>query len=166
MQGTPMIDAGAAASQSIKDALACIPDDIWIEWKDRLAFICKDDADACRLTHSFCNDREIIVLSERIIPRGPLCEDHLLVRYFNYIVLHEVAHAVCNHKPPHEIGGKEGGADKEQEKEADTLACGWLNEYFTKRKCPTFSAEELAQSKARAARITEETQGHFRKLQT
>ena len=138
-----MFDCSYDAQVWIRHALKCLPEDIFVSYLDRLAFVCMDTSDARRLTSSFCEGRDIIVLSERIIPRGPLCEDNLRVRYFWFAVLHEVAHAVSQHLSPNQITDAENQA---QEIEANKLAFEWFNHYLVKKNLPEFSEEELAQA--------------------
>jgi hypothetical protein len=139
-----MFDCSYDAQVWIRHALKCLPEDILDTYFDRLAFVCMDTSDARRLTSSFCEGRDIIVLSERIIPRGPLCEDNPRVRSFWFAVLHEIAHAVSRHLAPSQIAETQNQA---QEIEADQLAFEWFNHYLVKKDLPKFSVEELAQAK-------------------
>src|SRR5258705_13687125 len=88
-------------------ALECLPADILDGYQNRLAFVCMDTSDGRRLTPAFCKGRNIIVLSERIVPRGYAVETERRVRYFVFVVLHEIAHAVRQHQPPNEISAEE-----------------------------------------------------------
>ncbi|MFW6098692.1 MAG: hypothetical protein ACOC7Q_02045 [bacterium] len=67
----------------IAHALRCIPDEIWNEHGDRFAFVSTTDSDGRRLGREFAAGKHIIVLAERVIPRGPVAEDHPGVRYRN-----------------------------------------------------------------------------------
>jgi hypothetical protein len=53
--------------------------------------------------------RHLVILSERIVPRVKLTETALSVRYFVFVVSHEIAHAYCDHPPPNKISRDEGG---------------------------------------------------------
>ncbi len=122
----------------------CIPDDVWEEHGDQLAFVSTTESDGRRLGRAFTEGKHIIVLSERVIPHGPLTEDHPRVRYLYFVVLHEVAHAVRDHRPPNEITPKENQA---QEDEANALAFEWFNGYLamkTQTGVALFTATELA----------------------
>jgi IrrE N-terminal-like domain len=122
----------------------CIPDDVWDEHGDQLAFVSTTESDGRRLGRAFTEGKHIIVLSERVIPHGPLTEDHLRVRYLYFVVLHEVAHAVCDHRPPNEITPEQNQA---QEDEANALAFEWFNGYLATKAqtgVALFTAAELA----------------------
>ena len=101
-----------------------------------------DSSDGRRLTRSFLEGREIIILSERIIPRGRQ-PDNLKVRYFLFAVLHEVAHAISDHQAPNKISD---GENARQEEEADDLAFEWLNAYLKRVGRAVFTKEELHQA--------------------
>ncbi len=122
----------------------CIPDDVWGSHGDQLAFVSTTESDGRRLSRAFAEGRHIIVLSERVIPHGPLAEDHPRVRYLYFLVLHEVAHAVCDHRPPDEITFEQ---NKAQEEEANTLAFRWFNDYLATKAdvgVALFTEAELA----------------------
>ena len=149
-----MLDCGANGNFWVEYALGCLPTDVLDEWEDKLAFVCMAESDGRRLTPAFRGDREIIVLSERIVPRAHVAEDHPDVRYFTFAVLHEIAHAIRNHRPPNEITQEE---DAVQEEEAYTLAFRWYNDYLRMNHpdLPPFTEEELrhAQARTRAAML-------------
>jgi len=155
------LDCSLIAKDWIYHALDMIPDDIWGVYQDKIVIVCMDSSDGRRLTHSFCAGKEIIMLSERVVPRGPLCEDNPIVRYFWFVILHEIAHAICHHQSPAEITDD---ANNEQEQEANGLAFGWLNAYLAESGSPEFSEEEFAQSKARSQKIADSTFDNYKKL--
>ncbi|OXC75556.1 ImmA/IrrE family metallo-endopeptidase [Caballeronia sordidicola] len=127
----------------IAHALNCIPDEIWDEHGDRFAFVSTTDSDGRRLGRAFTAGKHIIVLADRVIPRGPVAEDHPGVRYLNFVVLHEVAHAVRDHRPPSEITPE---ANQAQEDEANALAFEWFNAYLATRTAnglALYTADEL-----------------------
>lgn len=53
-------------------------------------------------------------------------------RYFIYVVLHEVAHAMRKHKSP-KLDHITIDDFEAQEKDADNLAMSWFNEHVSKR---------------------------------
>lgn len=113
--------------------------------------------DACRLARELCENREVIILSERVLPRGHVSEISQEVRYFIFVVLHEVAHAVCKHRSPlfDSLTVKEVDA---QEKEADDMAFAWFNDYVEERDNPNIqkiSIEEIFDAKLRNQVIME-----------
>ncbi len=124
-------------------ALRCLPSEIWDSLRERLAFVCMDSSDGRRLTHEFCENHEIIILSERIVPRGNVAEDDSKVRYFMFAVLHEVAHAVCDHQAPKAISEAENVG---QENDADRFAFAWFNEYLKSKNQQEFTSAELAKA--------------------
>lgn len=139
----------------IARALSCIPDEIWDEHGDRFAFVSTTDSDGRRLGRAFAEGKHVIVLSERVIPHGPLAEDHPGVRYLHFVVLHEVAHAVRDHRPPSEITPE---ANQAQEDEADALAFEWFNAYLATKMnkgLALYTVDELnaAQAHMRARMI-------------
>ena len=143
-----MFDCSQDAKFWIIHALNCLPEDVRATQQDRLAFVCMDTSDGRRLTPAFCQEREIIILSERIVPRGCLPQDDLKVRYFVFAVLHEIAHGVSRHLPPNQISEQQDAA---QEKEAHTLAFAWFNNYIRTRNSPDlreFTEEELMQAQS------------------
>lgn len=149
-----MLQCGPHANPWLEHALInCLPPEVFDAWKNRLVFLSTTRSDAFRVAKTLRETRELIVLSERIIPRGPLSEDHPDVRYFMFAALHEVVHAIKQHRPPTEITSAENEA---QEDEANTWALGWYNEYVRQRNSPhlrelTMAEVEAAQAKSRAA---------------
>ena len=127
----------------IRHALQCLPDDVVDAVGDRLAFVYMD-SDGRRLTREFCDNREIIILSERIFPWDWSIESEPRVRYFMFVVLHEVAHAYCDHQAPNAISPEDGA---KQEGQADELAFSWFNEYLKSKDEKPFSIDELASTK-------------------
>jgi hypothetical protein len=121
----------------------------------RLAFISTTGVDGVRLTKSFCRDRDVIVLSERIIPvRSDDEEFHPGYRYFIFVVLREIAHACKDHLSP--LSDDLTAAQVEsQGREAEELALKWFNEHAstTLFQPPLTIAEvEELREKARAGR--------------
>lgn len=104
-------------------ALEYLPsEEVPSEFKDNLQFYALDKNDGCLLSREVCEKKEIILLSERILPGQFSREDDPEVRYFIYIVFHEVAHAFKKHTP-----SNLPSEEDPQEKEADELALKWFN---------------------------------------
>jgi hypothetical protein len=61
-------------------ALRCLPDEVADACDGKLAFVTMTQSDGRRLTRKFCDGRDVIVLSERIVPRAGLREDNASVR--------------------------------------------------------------------------------------
>ena len=104
------LDCGPDGDTWVGHALDCVPDEVWEEFGERLAIVATTHSDGRRLSPKFAEGRHVIVLSERVIPRGYVAEDHPGVRYLFFTVLHEVAHAVRDHLPPNEITPEENQA--------------------------------------------------------
>ena len=135
-----MFDCSHDAEFWIRHALGCVPAEMFERFDENLAFVCMDSSDGRRLTQEFRENHEIIILSERIVPRGCLAEDNSKVRYFMFVVLHEIAHAYCGHLAPTAISPDENAA---QEQDADKLAYRWFNGYLTSKNLPEFTELEL-----------------------
>jgi hypothetical protein len=118
--------ANAAVRSVLEDYL---PADVLSAFDGRLAFISTTGVDGVRLTKSFCRDRDVIVLSERIIPvRSDDEEFHPGYRYFIFVVLREIAHACKDHLSP--LSDDLTAAQVEsQGREAEELALKWFNEH-------------------------------------
>jgi hypothetical protein len=125
-----MLDCGRDGNFWGAYALGCLPDEVLTECEDRLAFVSTTESDGRRLTRQFCEGRDVIVLSERVVSKGFKSEADWHVRYFVFAVLHEIAHAYRDHRPPKEISPEENDA---QEAEANGLDFQWLND-FTRQK--------------------------------
>ena len=138
----------------------CIPDDVWNEHGDQLVLVSTTESDGRRLGRALTEGKHIIVLSERVIPYGRLTEDHPRVRYLYFVVLHEVAYAVRDHRPPNEITPEQNQA---QEDEANALAFEWFNGYLATKAqngVALFTAAELAEiQKEMQARMQVALQG-------
>jgi hypothetical protein len=125
-----MIQCGYKYNSWIEEALKCVPSDILYEHRDTLYIISPSNMDACRISRDICLQREIIVISDRVMPKGNVDGASPSVRYLMFVVLHEVVHAVKNHKPPNTITEAENDA---QEKDANDLALHWYNCYVEER---------------------------------
>lgn len=113
-------------------ALQYLPEKILLELIDKIAIFSTSELDGCRIARVICNDREIILLSERILPKKLAEEDHADVRYFIFVVLHEIAHVFKNHRSPlYDNLSYEDNCF--QENEANEMAFHWFNEHVKKR---------------------------------
>lgn len=144
-----ILNCGQKYNGWAEHALCCLPPDIFWKYRDRLYFIGTGDMDACRVAPALSRDREIIVLSERIFPKKGAAEDNPKVRYFIFVVLHEIAHVVKNHRSPllDKLTKEENEA---QEKEADDLAIDWFNAYIATRNSPylkSITPDEITEAK-------------------
>jgi hypothetical protein len=133
--------ANAAVRSVLEDYL---PPDVFGALNGRLAFVSTTSMDGIRLTKSFCRDREVIVLSERILPVKSGDEEfHPAYRYFIFVVLRQVAQACKNHLSP-SLDGLTAEEAAAQEREADELALEWFNERAsTTLFQPTLSPAEV-----------------------
>lgn len=134
-----------------------LPPDVLSAFNGRLALLSTISVDGVRLTKSFCRDREVIVLSERILPaRSGDEEFHPAYRYFIFVVLHEIAHACRDHLSPLFDGLSQEEADLQQ-RETDELALKWFNEHAsTTLFQPPLTVAEIGElrEKARARRLS------------
>lgn len=129
------------AKRNICDAIQCIP---LCEIEGiKILFVCIDSSDARRLVMEQYEGFEIIVFSEFVIPRNWKTEDEWSKKYFNYVVLHEVAHALLKHKSPKTMTI---GQSTAQENEADELAMSWFNEYLSSKGMKLYSDIELSEA--------------------
>jgi hypothetical protein len=148
-------DYANAAVRSVLEEY--LPPDVLSAFDGRLAFLSTTFMDGVHLTKSFCRDREVIVLSERIIPaRSGDEEFHPSYRYFIFVVLHEVAHACRDHPSPvlDSLSHEEADA---QQRETDELALKWFNEHAsTTLFQPPLTVAEIGElrEKARARRLS------------
>lgn len=109
-------------------ALSGVP----IEFFDNLVFLSTAERDACRIAEEY-RKKEIILLSDRILPKGVADEGDANVRYFIFTVLHEIVHAFRKHRPPNSISQEEHEA---QERKADEHALEWFNQHIRERNNP------------------------------
>jgi hypothetical protein len=126
-----LIDCGDDyANTAVRSALEnYLPSDVLSALDGRLALVSTGNVDGVRLTKSFCRDRDVIVLSERIMPVKSGDEEfHPGYRYFIFVVLREIAHACKDHLSP--LSDDLTAAQLEtQSREADELALKWFNEH-------------------------------------
>jgi hypothetical protein len=150
-----MLDCGDLYNQWVQNALEYLPRDVLDEHKDRLAFLAMAHRDGCRLARALRENREIIILSEHILPKAGASEGQADVRYFIYTVLHEVVHAGKRHRSPFydSLTPEEATA---QESEADDLALKWFNGHISVLGNPylpplTWEDVDAAKAKSQAA---------------
>jgi len=123
-----MIDCGSSRNRWVEIALSYLPVELLDEHKENLVFIALTECDACRLASQY-REREVIILSDHVFPLAGVSEDHSTARYFFFVILHEVAHAIKRHKSPRfDCLSKE--EDEAQEREADELAYSWFNQHI------------------------------------
>ncbi len=154
-----MLNCGPNYNDWTEHALRYLPRDILWNYKDNLAFIGTGAMDACRVAPALSKKREIIVLSERIFPKKGVAEDNPKVRYFIYVVLHEIAHVIKKHRSPllDKLTKEENEA---QETEAEDLAISWFNAYTKERNNPylkSITSDEIAEAKARNQALMDKT---------
>ncbi len=124
-----MLNCGHKYNQWVQNALCYLPQDILDEHKEKLVFLTTADIDGCRVARHYCENREVILLSERILPKQHANEGQPDVRYFIYVVLHEVVHAIKKHKSP-KFDNLTPIEKQAQEDEADRLALEWFNQHI------------------------------------
>jgi len=138
-----VLDCGYRHNRWLEIALKYLPEDV-LKNKEELLFTATATRDACRVARYYCKTREIILISERILPSMNIqYQTDPKARYFIYVVLHEVAHAIRRHKSPllDDLSEEER---KNQEKEADDLAMKWFNDHVGKlNNLPPITKEEI-----------------------
>lgn len=147
-----MLDCGDRYNQWVQNALEYLPRDVLDEHKERLAFVAMGHRDGCRLARALCENREIIIVAEHILPKVGANEGQTDVRYFIYAVLHEVVHAIKKHRSP--LYDSLTREDIEaQETEADELASEWFNAHIkalANPYLPPLTRAEVDGAKARS----------------
>jgi hypothetical protein len=140
-----MIDCGDRGKFWVEVALGYLPEEVLNQNKENIVFVDMSNKDGCRLTKKFCEEKDIIILSEHILPKHGAHEGEPSVRYYIYVVLHEFAHAIKNHKSPrYDPLTKEDIAS--QETEANEMALKWFNDYVSSQGNPymkLLSKEEI-----------------------
>lgn len=153
-----MIHCGFKYNYWVEVALSYMPPNILWEHKEKLAFIGTGAMDACRVAPALSKDREIIILSECIFPKKDVrCEDDSKARYFIFVVLHEIAHAINKHRSPL-LDDLTPAEIESQEKEADDLAMLWFNEHVkavNNRQLKAITPGEISLAKAESQKLRE-----------
>jgi len=130
-----MLECGSLYNQWVQLALHYLPQMVLDEIKNNVVFISMAHQDACRVTRHYAENCEIIILSERILPKQGANEGQPEVRYFIYAVLHELAHAIKKHKSP-KLDNLTEQEKQSQENEADEIALKWFNEHIKELNNP------------------------------
>jgi hypothetical protein len=149
-----MLNCGPDYNRWVEIALTYIPQKILWKYRCKLAFFGSGAMDACRISPQLRQKREIILLSERIFPKKGADEGVQKTRYFIFVVLHEVAHAIKNHRT-NNLTKDESFI---QEKEADELAIAWFNGHVAERNNPylkTLNFNEINRTKAYYQKLRE-----------
>ena len=140
-----MIDCGDRGNFWVGLALEYLPEEVLNQNKDKIVFVDMANKDGCRLTRKFIEGKDIIILSEHILPKHGAHEGEASVRYYIYVVLHEIAHAINNHKSPKYDSLTKDEIDM-QETEADEMALKWFNDHVSSQANPymkLLSIEEI-----------------------
>lgn len=128
-----MIDCGDLYNQWVEYALHYLPPEILDANKEKLVFISTAQLGSHRVARYYCENREVILLSETILPKAGATEGQPEVRYFIFTVLHEVAHAISKHKSP-KFDNLSEVEIQAQEDEANKMALDWFNQHIEKRR--------------------------------
>ena len=150
-----VLNCGPVYDDWVVEALKYLPKDVQAEVQRTVSFYSTASRDGCRIGRAICERREIILLSERILPNVASEVDDPHVRYFIFIVLHEVVHAIKKHRPPSDLSSQDNDA---QESEADALAFSWFNSYIEALKNPhlkPLTQEEIDEAKKKNLRLME-----------
>lgn len=124
-----MLVCGNRYNDWVEAALRYLPAEILDTYKEDLVFLSTTQMDACRVARRYCESREIIILSERILPKKGAHSSQPKVRYFIFVVLHEIAHAIMKHKSP-KFDKLSVAQNRTQEQEADMLSFNWFNTHI------------------------------------
>jgi hypothetical protein len=139
-----VLDCGQWHNKWLEIALEYLPEDLLENDIEELLFTSTVTRDACRVARYYCKTREIILISERVLPsKNIIYQTDPKARYFIYVVLHEIAHAIKKHKSPlfDDLSREEL---KNLEKEADDLAIKWFNDHVGKlNNLPPITKEEI-----------------------
>jgi hypothetical protein len=149
-----MLDCGPY-DRWVEIALGYLPRVVLDEHKENLAFISMAHRDGSRLARAICETREVILLSEHVLPKGRTDEGQSDVRYFIYVVLHEVAHAIRKHRSP-QYDSLTKEECEAQEQEADDLAFQWFNDHIAalaNRCLPVITHEEIEMAQAKSQEV-------------
>jgi hypothetical protein len=151
---------GDYANAAVRSVLEnYLPSEVLSNFDGRLMLVSTASLDGIRLSKSFCRDRDVIVLSERILPVKSGDEEfHPGYRYFIFVLLREIAHACKDHLSL--LSDDLTAAQLEaQTREADDLALKWFNEHASttlfQPRITIAEVEELSE-KARARRDNNE----------
>jgi len=161
-----MIDCGYLYNQWVQTALEYLPSTVLDENKEKLLFLSTAEFDACRVARQYCEAREIILLSERILPKEGATGEHPEVRYFIFAILHEVAHAIKKHKSK-KFDKLTDQENIDQEDAADAIALDWFNEHvkeLNNENIKPISIEEIRRMREKNQILMEDLhKGHLNK---
>ena len=113
----------------ISTALEYLPDEVRSDKKFNVVIIALGQTGACRLSRQYVRF-EHIFLSDWIFPPLGASEEEQPGQFFISTVLHEIAHARCQHKS-YKFDDLTAEQDCAQEEEADTLALKWFNQHVS-----------------------------------
>ena len=149
-----VLDCGYGHNGWLEIALGYLPEDLLENIEEDFLFTSTATRDACRVARYYCSTKEIILISERVLPSTNIVyQTDPKARYFIYVVLHEVAHAIRKHKSPlfDDLLKEEV---ESQEKEADGLAMKWFNDHVGKSSnLPPITKEEINTAQEEQQRI-------------
>jgi len=134
LRGTALnkaLHCGCKYNYWVTIALTYLPQEIFANLINHIAIYSTAERDASLVDSTMSNEREIILLSDRILPKKGAQESDQQVRYFIFTLLHEIAHLYKNHN----ISLFDNPCDEQFaafEKEADNLAFLWFNEHVLK----------------------------------
>jgi len=77
-----MLHNGKWYNRYLEIALGYLPDEIYEKYENKIEFFTTAECDACRIARVLCEEKEIILLSERILPNTIDVEDNNNGRYF------------------------------------------------------------------------------------
>ena len=103
------------------------------------------------MARTYRENREIILFSDGLLPKQGAVEDQPEVRFFIFAVLHEIVHAIKDHKSPKfdSLSNEENAA---QELEADVIALEWFNRHVDDRgnaALPQLTLDEIEGARTR-----------------
>lgn len=106
--------------QQIEKAIDYLPKSLIKDWpKQKIAIITMYGRTGIRVSKSLRENREMIIISERLFPRDGIFEEHPIYKHFIFVVLHEIAHIFLDHPeiiPEDEKDEYEGAAHKQAKK--------------------------------------------------
>ena len=153
-----MLDCGDLYNPWVEISLGYLPTEVLETHKDNLVFISTAQRDACRVARYYCEKREVILLSDRILPKKNANVGQLEVRYFIFAVLHEIVHAIKKHKSP-KFDGLTEEQNQAQEEEADNLALEWFNEHIKElnnKRLPSLTKEDIEEAQQKNQKLMEQ----------
>lgn len=144
-----ILHCGKKHERIVVIALSYLPKEVFHKLKDNLAIYSTAGRDACRVARAISKEREIIILSDHILPKNTARFENWDVRYFIYVVLHEIAHVFKKHRSPM-LDKLTESEIQAQENEADKIALKWFNEFVKSSNnahLKQITVEEVKQAK-------------------